>query len=86
MYFEILPISQVGPLNPVDEQLHVCPPFPSLEHTPLFLHGFEAQGSIKLFIYRVRVQAQFMIINILNFKLPMLQAGPLKPVEVQSHV
>ena len=36
---------QVGPLKPVDEQSHVKPPFPSLEHSPSFLQGLEPQGS-----------------------------------------
>ena len=45
-----LPISQVGPLNPVDAQLHRYPPLPSLVHTPLFLQGVEAHGS-EMFMY-----------------------------------
>ena len=41
----ILPMLQVVPLNPVEEQLQLNPPFPSLEHTPLFLQGFGEHGS-----------------------------------------
>ena len=40
-----LPMLQVVPLNPVEEQSQLNPPFPSLEHTPLFLHGFGEHGS-----------------------------------------
>ena len=42
-----LPMLQVVPLNPVEEQLQLNPPFPSLEHTPLFLQGFGKHGSEK---------------------------------------
>ena len=40
-----LPMLQVVPLNPVEEQSQSNPPFPSLEHTPLFLQGFGEHGS-----------------------------------------
>ena len=48
MYKCILPMLQVGPLKPVDEQSQVKPPLPSLEHSPLFLQGLEPQGSTRI--------------------------------------
>ena len=44
---------QDGPLKPVAAQLQLYPPFPSLEHTPLFLHGFGRQGS-RMNIYKLK--------------------------------
>ena len=52
-----LPISQNVPLYPVDVQLHVCPPVPSLTQTPLFWHGLDPlfkHGSKKYIVAFVR--------------------------------
>ena len=63
MYKCILPMLQVGPLKPVDEQSQVKPPLPSLEHSPLFLQGLEPQGS--KFINTIR--KRLLYIYVVNF-------------------